>query len=88
METAQPDMLVQILLSLLELSRNYPVGSRFLAGVVLWTLAIGAASMLVEHLVALTKIKPDTADHELDSHGGRLARLLVRILSVIARNPK
>jgi len=81
------DLLIQILVFLYDLSQQYPVKARVAAGVIMLTTIVGAASMLVEPLTALTKITPETGDDELVGRFDRVVRFIVRVLSTIARNP-
>lgn len=86
METANQDLLIQILTFLFDLSQQYPIRARIVAGLAMLATLVGAASMVVEPLTALTKITPTTRDDELVSKFGKLVRFIIRVLSVIARN--
>lgn len=87
MESANQDLLIQILTFLFDLSQQYPTQARVVAGLAMLTTLVGAASLLVEPLTALTKITPTTRDDELVGKFGKLVRFIIRALSVIARNP-
>ena len=83
----QEALLIQILTYLLGLSAQHPVQASVLAGLAMLTTMVGVASILVEPLTALTKITPTTRDDELVNRFAKVVRFLVRVLSVIARNP-
>lgn len=85
--TQHETLLIQLLSFLLELSAQHPVQASVLAGLAMLTALVGAASLLVEPLTALTKITPTTRDDELVNRFAKVVRFLVRVLSVIARNP-
>lgn len=87
MDAPNQDLLVQILTFLFDLSQQYPILARVVAGLAMLTTMVGAASLLVEPLTALTKITPTTRDDELVGRFEKLVRFIVRVLSVIARNP-
>lgn len=82
------DLLIQILTFLFDLSQQYPIRARIVAGLAMLITLVGVASLLVEPLTALTKITPTTRDDELVGRFGKLVRFLIRALSIIARNPQ